>query len=504
MEVKRNFKELELNIGDPFCHIRLDGSRGLSVELTEAQTSEWEDLRGRLKVDDSITSSTIDDEIRRDIFTCKHCVLHHSDLVLSTKNTSDAAIGVHMFLLNDFCLITTCMEASAPVDKMLGQEYVIKYALPLDELTYTEVFLPKNPRNSKNHVELQPDKLALKLLHNNVHYTLKAGSSEEKSKWVEELRLAIYSIFVKARDEPPVGWPFLVENSSYMASVFIGDDNLCRYYLNSGKALVNTVGPCGMSALHYAAFNDRPNIIKILLDEYGADVDIVNNAKNTALHLAAAKGHVAVAQILLDYQASIHAKNERGFDPLSMALFYCERERDLEVLVKLFHLKGADLNASSMDEHSSRIHECSRHNLSVAIDVLVGEDADVNARHAQTGLTPLQIACENAVPHPATIKALIANGSLVNIFDGKGRSLIEILLDQYNINLGEQVLSISTGLDDTGRMSEDFESEQIREMVEEAVHALIVGGARVKNIMDKKIRLNYPKRIQRDGDTGNS
>ena len=124
MEVKRNFKELELNIGDPFCHIRLDGSRGdwffiflsffsfcarnfpcsspallhsntgLSVELTEAQTSEWEDLRGRLKVDDSITSSTIDDEIRRDIFTCKHCVLHHSDLVLSTKNTSDAAIGV--------------------------------------------------------------------------------------------------------------------------------------------------------------------------------------------------------------------------------------------------------------------------------------------------------------------------------------------------------------------------------------------------------------------------
>ena len=101
-----------------------------------------------------------------------------------------------------------------------------------------------------------------------------------------------------------------------------------------------------------------------------------------------------------------------------MALFYCERERDLEVLVKLFHLKGADLNASSIDEHSSRIHECSRHNLSVAIDVLVGEDADVNARHAQTGLIPLQIACENAVPHPATIKALIANGSLVNIFDG--------------------------------------------------------------------------------------
>ena len=333
MEVKRNFQELELNIGDPFCHIRLDGSRGdwffiflsflsfcarifpcsspaflhshtgLSVELTEVQISEWEDLRGRLKVDDSIISSTIDDEIRRDIFTCKHCVLHHSDLVLSTKNTSDAAIGVHMFLLNDFCLITTCIEASAPVDKMLGQEYVIKYALPLDELTYTEVFLPKNPRNSKNYVELQPDKLALKLLHNNVHYTLKAGSSEEKSKWVEELRLAIYSIFVKARDEPPVGWPFLVENSSYMASVFFGDDNLCRYYLNSGKALVNTVGGCGMSALHYAAFNDRPNITKILLEEYGADVDIVNNAKNTALHLAAAKGHVAVAQILLDYQA---------------------------------------------------------------------------------------------------------------------------------------------------------------------------------------------------------
>ena len=172
-----------------------------------------------------------------------------------------------------------------------------------------------------------------------------------------------------------------------------------------------------------------------------------------------------------------------------MAMFYCEREKDMEVLVKLFHLKGADLNSSSIDKSYSRLHDCALYDLHVAIDVLVGVDADVNKKHVETGLTPLQLACGNIVPHPATIQALISNGSLVNVLDPKGRSLIEILLDQYNINLGEQVLSISTNLHETNRMSEDFESEQLRETTMKSVHAVVTGGARSNNIKDKKFDL---------------
>ena len=275
------------------------------MKLTETQASEWEDLRSRLRVDDSLDKNFthMDDEIKTDIFSCKHCLLHHSILTLSVQTTSSIATVVHMFLLNDFCLITTSENSSSLGERELAREYVIKYALPLDEVTFSEMFICTGSIDSKGKAMLKPDELSFRLVHNDVYYNLKAGSREERNKWIDELRLGIFSIYVEAPKEPSIGWPFHVENSSYLASAFFGDDNLCRYYLNKEKSLVNTTFSCGMCALHWAAFNDKRNIVKILLDEYGANVDIVNNANNTALHLAAAKGHAAVVQMLLDHQA---------------------------------------------------------------------------------------------------------------------------------------------------------------------------------------------------------
>ena len=332
--VNWDFRAMELAIGDNFRSLYLGGSRGilspsfsqnpmsscfivylsvislwfigLSVEMTEVQIFEWEDLRTRLRIDDSDNFLPMDDDVKMDILTCNHCLLYHSDLALSDHSTCGATINVHMFLLNDFCLITSCKDAPTPGrGKELAVEYVVKYAFPLDELAYREVFIPIGSYNSKGNSKLRVNELEFELEHQGVCYTLRTGSQQEKNRWIEELRLAIFSIYVQAPEEPSIGWPFHVESTTFLASAFFGDDDLCRYYLNDDRSLANNVFSCGMCALHWAAFNDKKSIIKLILDEYGANVDSVNNAKNTALHLAAARGHTGAVQVLLDHQARL-------------------------------------------------------------------------------------------------------------------------------------------------------------------------------------------------------
>ena len=240
------------------------------MKLTESQASEWEDIRSRLRVEDSSSdnnSAPMDTEIETDIFSCKHCILYHSNLVLSGQSTGDVATNVHMFLLNDFCLITTCKDSSG---KEQAEEFVIKHALPLDEVTFAQILISKS---LAHNVVPTFDELAFRLVHNNIYYTLTAGSREEKNRWIEELRLAIFSIYVQAPEEPTIGWPFFVENSTYLAAAFFGNDNMFSYYLNEDESLVNTTFSCGMCALHWAALNDSRSIVKTLLGKYGANVN---------------------------------------------------------------------------------------------------------------------------------------------------------------------------------------------------------------------------------------
>ena len=56
------------------------------------------------------------------------------------------------------------------------------------------------------------------------------------------------------------------------------------------------------------------------------------------------------------------------------------------------------------------LHLCALKNLARPVRMLVDSGADVNAKHLQSQLTPLQMACSNKHPDVETIRSLLDQG----------------------------------------------------------------------------------------------
>ena len=75
----------------------------------------------------------------------------------------------------------------------------------------------------------------------------------------------------------------------------------------------------GWTALHYATWFNRIDVIKRLVDE-GADVNRQTRYGNeTPLHFAARKNNTEAVRLLLDNGADINLKNSENKTPLDVA-----------------------------------------------------------------------------------------------------------------------------------------------------------------------------------------
>ncbi|SRR5450830_289160 len=82
----------------------------------------------------------------------------------------------------------------------------------------------------------------------------------------------------------------------------------------------------GWTALHYAAINGNPDIIKVLLDA-SAYIDAESpEDKMTPVMLAAVRGRTAAVQILMQEGADISLKNADGMTALDLARHFQQAE----------------------------------------------------------------------------------------------------------------------------------------------------------------------------------
>ena len=99
-----------------------------------------------------------------------------------------------------------------------------------------------------------------------------------------------------------------------MASVR-GDREIGRMLIEFGGAEVKHAG---WAPIHYAAFYDKPEMIRYLLAK-GADKDALAPNGYTALMLAARSGHTDVARVLLQEDADINVRSPDGLTALKIA-----------------------------------------------------------------------------------------------------------------------------------------------------------------------------------------
>jgi ankyrin repeat protein len=111
-----------------------------------------------------------------------------------------------------------------------------------------------------------------------------------------------------------------------------GDVKKVESLLKANPALVSSKdGKYGQTPLHVAAFNDRLEVAKLLIDNK-ADVNSAANNGSTPLHLAAAKGNKDIVNLLLANNANINAVDHDGWSPLHSSVIW--QHKDIEDLLR--------------------------------------------------------------------------------------------------------------------------------------------------------------------------
>lgn len=190
-----------------------------------------------------------------------------------------------------------------------------------------------------------------------------------------------------------------VSMTPLMYASYLGNYEIVRYLVEEKKADINIENEYGWTALKYASDEGRLEIVKYLV-ENGASVDaeVLTITKNlevfeylleqgnlninsvgylgmTALSLASIEyGNLEMIKYLLEKGADINVKNEDGSTALMTASMYGNLE-----IIKYLIENGADINAKDNDGSTALIYASKWGNLET-VEYLVKNGADINIK----------------------------------------------------------------------------------------------------------------------------
>jgi uncharacterized protein len=132
-----------------------------------------------------------------------------------------------------------------------------------------------------------------------------------------------------------------LKNKTDLWFMSVGNIGWVRMLIKSGINLNIKYSYYGWTALHWAAFHGKLDIVKALINA-GADVNAKDNDGWTALHLAAKYGDLDVVKALINAGADLNVQDNFG----RTALHWAARNGKLDIVKALINA-GADLNTQT-------------------------------------------------------------------------------------------------------------------------------------------------------------
>lgn len=176
--------------------------------------------------------------------------------------------------------------------------------------------------------------------------------------------------------------------------------------LLTNKAFINSKSRVGRTALHLAAMNGYAHLVKFLIRDHNAVIDILTLRKQTPLHLAAGNGQLEVCKLLLELGASIDATDDLGQKPIHVAA-----QNNFSDVAKLFLEQHPQLVMATSKDGNTCAHIAAMQGSVRVIEELMKFDRSgvINVRNKLTESTPLQLAAEGG--HAEVVKALVRAGA---------------------------------------------------------------------------------------------
>ena len=236
--------------------------------------------------------------------------------------------------------------------------------------------------------------------------------------------------------------------SPLSVAAYLGQLVIVKQLVRAGAEL-GTVDAEGRTCLHIAASCRNTDMVRYLVGLPEMGVNHVDTNGCTALHAAAQRGYADVVQVLVDAQADIETRDNKGHSPLLSA---CASHSDSGqlVIVKQLIRAGADVSTVSRQRRTC-LHLAASYGLPDIVRYLVGlPEVDVN--HVDTnGRTALHDASVDVV------QVLVDVGADIEVRDNEGRSpLLSSTSDSYSGKLAivKQLVEAGAGvrtLDTEGR-----------------------------------------------------
>ncbi|KAL7947774.1 ankyrin repeat protein [Trichoderma barbatum] len=167
----------------------------------------------------------------------------------------------------------------------------------------------------------------------------------------------------------------------------------------------------GLTVLHHAAIWGHLPLVKVLVEDYGADPDIRNYHALSLIEMAASNGHTAVVEWFCSHDID-HIPNGSS---ISIALLLAVKEGHENVVRLLLQDDRLDLNArndgaTNIGLSGTPLELAAKYGRDKIVRLLLDDGrVDVNTRNV-AGMTPLLLAASSREPRSeAVIEALLAD-----------------------------------------------------------------------------------------------
>jgi len=220
----------------------------------------------------------------------------------------------------------------------------------------------------------------IRVLRPTVNPSLKQQESKNRAKSIGNLcgRPAKPSIKGRVRGLP-------AKEQEYLNAALSGDIAILKRTISENDINLNVTDGFGHTALINAAWKDRYDIVKLLLEKK-VYLDCRNHDGQTAMDKAAYWGFTGILQLLVHAGSTIDIRNNNGETPLQRAAMWGHVDA-----VKLLLDAKANGNEFKNQRRYTPLHFAAKHGRPAVVRALLQSNCDPRSKDC-SGRTPLELA----------------------------------------------------------------------------------------------------------------